>query len=65
MIFYSRCVLLAFVNVRSYSTFIRINVKASDVVEVKRISSIEELTGVLRTAGVLETVSAPFILSLQ
>jgi hypothetical protein len=59
MIFCSRCVLLVPTDVRSCSTFIHINVKASDVVGVRGISSTGELTGALRAASALGIVSIP------
>jgi hypothetical protein len=59
MIFSSRCVLLIPADARSYSTFIRINVKTSDVVGVRGISSTEELTDALEAADALRTMSIP------
>jgi hypothetical protein len=59
MIFYSRYMLLVPVNARSSSIFTRINVKASDVVGVGGTSSTKELTGALRAARPLGTVSIP------
>ena len=57
MIFCSRCILLVFVDVRSYSISIRINVKVLDVIRVRKTFLTKKLINTLRIVDTLETIN--------
>ena len=57
MIFCSRCILLVFVDVKSYSIFIRINVKVLNVIRIRKTFLTKKLINTLRIVDILETVN--------